>query len=149
MAKRAALVEMKSTVSGLIEEALGEIQSLGEEMRSWYDNMPESFQNGDRGSAVSESADALENIATEVDVPEEVDEEVTYTHRPLPRKISRAGRRDHAVGMLEAAKGKLEELSEAQDENEEAGEVDFGEIINELETIIDEASSVEFPGMYG
>ena len=155
MPKKIQMVELKSSVSGLIDEGLQELQSLGEEMRSWYDNMPESFQNGDKGSMVDESASALENIATEVDVPEEGDVEVTHTHRPMKRKASRADRRDHAVGMLTAAKERLEELRDEQIEAEVdpddqgVDEVDYDSAIDELDNIIGEAEGVEFPGMYG
>jgi hypothetical protein len=153
MARRPRMVELKSSVTGLIEEGLSELQSLGEEMRSWHDGMPENFQNGDKGSQVDEAASTLENLATEVDVPEEGDVEVTMTHRPLGRKQSRSSRRDHAVAMLSAAKDKLEELRDGQDEadpdDQGVDEVDYASAIEELENIISEAEAVEFPGMYG
>ena len=48
-----------------LDAGVQEIMSLAEEMRSWYDNMPENFQNGDRGERVSEAADALESADAE------------------------------------------------------------------------------------
>jgi hypothetical protein len=148
MARRPRMVELKSSVSGMIDDGLSELQSLGEEMRSWYDNLTDSLQQNDKGTRVGEAADALENLATEVEVPEGAAEaEVVLHHRPLGRKQSRARRRDHAVAMLSAAKDKLEELKDHEDN--EDGDDDFDTPIDELDNIISEAEGVEFPGMYG
>ena len=38
------------TIASLVEDAKSDLESLADEMRSWYDNMPESFQSGDKGS---------------------------------------------------------------------------------------------------
>lgn len=37
------------------------LQSIAEEERESYDNMPESLQEGERGNTISENADDLEN----------------------------------------------------------------------------------------
>ena len=145
MPKRTKLIEHKGTVSGLIDEGLSELQSLGEEMRSWYDGMPENLQSGGKGETVSQSADTLENLPTEIEVPESAAEAEVVYHLPKPKKRppSRATRRDAAVNLLEIAKGRLEELQQEQDEE------DFDTPINELDEAISAASDVEFPGMYG
>lgn len=45
-----------------IEEAQQEVQSIAEEERESYDNMPESLQDGERGQTISENADDLEGV---------------------------------------------------------------------------------------
>lgn len=55
------LDDLVSNISGLTE--------LGDEVRGWYDNLPESFQQGDKGSMLDECASTLENIQ-EPDIPE-------------------------------------------------------------------------------
>ena len=50
-----------------MEDAKSEVESLQEEMQSWHDNMPENLQDGEKGTAVQEAAEALENIAGELD----------------------------------------------------------------------------------
>jgi len=45
-----------------IEDVMSEVESLHDEMQEWYDNMPENLQDGDKGNAVQECADQLENI---------------------------------------------------------------------------------------
>ena len=45
-----------------IEEAQSEIQSMAEEERESFDNMPEGLQEGERGQLISENADDLESV---------------------------------------------------------------------------------------
>jgi hypothetical protein len=51
---------------GAVSDARSEVESLKEELESWYDNLPESFQNGEKGealqSAVSELDDCISNL---------------------------------------------------------------------------------------
>lgn len=49
-----------------LEHVLAELESLRDEEREAFDNMPESMQDGERGARVSECADALETIADAV-----------------------------------------------------------------------------------
>lgn len=52
-----------STVEGLISDAYSEFTSLGDELRGWYDNLPESFQGGDKGECLDQAASSLEGIS--------------------------------------------------------------------------------------
>jgi len=45
-----------------IESGVQEIRDLAEEMREWFDNMPENLQGSDRGTRVEEAADTLEQF---------------------------------------------------------------------------------------
>lgn len=52
---------------GFLEEAKAIIDDLAASEREKYDNMPESLQQGDRGTAMEEAANALEEAQTQVD----------------------------------------------------------------------------------
>jgi len=43
----------------LIEDAQSDIDELREEMTAWFENLPESFQEGEKGSALEETAEKL------------------------------------------------------------------------------------------
>lgn len=49
-----------ATQLAALEEAKAELEGAAAEEREKYDNMPESLQNGDRGQAMSNNADALD-----------------------------------------------------------------------------------------
>jgi hypothetical protein len=51
----------------LVQDAVGEVEGLKEEMEEWHDNMPENLQSGDKGTAVEEAAQALDSIADRLD----------------------------------------------------------------------------------
>ncbi len=50
-----------------LEELQAEIQSIAEEERESFDNMPESLQDGERGQQISENADNLEYVDSDFD----------------------------------------------------------------------------------
>jgi hypothetical protein len=52
---------------GFLEEAKAIIETAASEERDYYDNMPESFQNGEKGEKASEAADKLEEIDSSLD----------------------------------------------------------------------------------
>ncbi len=56
--RRAALNALISK----IEEIKSEAETLASEERDYYDNMPESLQQGEKGEAASAAADALESV---------------------------------------------------------------------------------------
>ena len=150
MGKKREPIQHSSTVGGCVSDAFSELQALGDEMRSWYDNMPENLQGGDKGSAVSEAADTLEGLS-EPSVPDAVaDVKVEWQSKPpTKRGLSRSARRDEATMMLDlaatAAQGWLDdpenETHEARDEVES--------FIDEVNSAKDDADNVEFPGMIG
>lgn len=43
-----------------LEECATDVDAVHGDEQEYYDNMPESFQNGDKGSTVQEALDALE-----------------------------------------------------------------------------------------
>lgn len=50
-----------------IEEAKGILESVRDEEQEAYDNMPENFQNGERGEKSQAAIDALENAISELE----------------------------------------------------------------------------------
>ena len=50
-----------------IEEAKIDIESLQSEEQEAFDNMPESIQCGDRGQAMEQTADALQQAVDELE----------------------------------------------------------------------------------
>lgn len=151
---------------------------LGEEMRSWYDNMSDNLQGGDKGSQVDEAASTLEGLDCP-DIPDGVaDLDFTYTtqHKGGKKGDPRWLRRDNEVSVMSAAasavRGWIDEANQAiidaglPDDAEDESELTWkdavytlGELkttIEEAETFADEveghygeAEGVEFPGMYG
>lgn len=153
MAKKKAIQYDKFTIVDALSAAFSDIESLQDEMQSWYDNMPEGLQSGNKGEAVSEAADALSNVS-EVEVPNTLTDNaqfmaLTVSVGPLKKRASRASRLDYALGLLQTARDEVDghinaETVRAEDVKEEAQSV-----IDELDTAISELEGLEFPGMYG
>src|SRR6267142_1688620 len=92
----------KHGIEDAISTGYSILEELGQELRDWYDNLPESFQDGDKGSTLDEGASTLENLSA-VEVSDALakvltDEIVTVT--PMKKRASRATRRDYAVTLL-------------------------------------------------
>ena len=135
-----------TTIGELISDAYSEVESLAGEVRDWYDNLPESFQSGDKGDRLSEAADALENISDSTDLPQPVsDYKVVYY--PSLDSSSRADRASDAAAMLRAAVEGIDDYIEDQGEKFKDDDGLEG-TKGELENHADEIEGVEFPGMF-
>jgi methyl-accepting chemotaxis protein len=55
------------TLKGLIDDARSEYEAIKDEEQEYYDNMPESFQQGDKGSKAEEIVSALESVSEALD----------------------------------------------------------------------------------
>ena len=93
------------------------LEELQEEMQTWYDNLPESLQSGDKGDRLQEAASNLESAKDTIEQAE------------IP---------DIPGGDKEMTLEELEALRDA-----------LWEVADNLESGADEASSTDFPGMYG
>lgn len=129
-----------TTVETLVEDAYQGVEELTQEMRDWYDNLPESFQNADKGERINDAADTLENIVN--NKPELSDaamktEVVFLPHFDTNSRPKRAA--EYADMMSTAAMA----LREREDEESEDGDT-----ADTLENDSSELESVEFPGMY-
>ena len=158
--------------------ALSDIDDLRDELQEWYDNLPESFQNGSKGEQLQEAIDNLQDVdSVEACLPSELEhlsaEKFTVlVHRHAK---SRSKRRDDAVSALRAAQELL--AQKADDYRAQAEEVeDVSEALakrakddqmpltadelnaaadaaeslaSELDDAIGNFENAEFPGMYG
>jgi hypothetical protein len=132
-----------TTVIDLVCDGIQELRDLTDELQSWYDNLPQSFQDGDKGSQLQDAIGTLENI-NDIEV---IDRFATLSLVFLPMEdfSSRARRRESAVAMLNAA---IERLTEETDQNPATEDSEIDDLISEIEDAVSEAESVEFPGMY-
>jgi hypothetical protein len=99
-----------ATVDGLVSDAYGEFESLASELSDWYDALPESFQQGDKGSQLEDAKGILENLSPP-DVPPSV-AELKVVYIPAEDASSRADRCSDACGRLTAAKEAVAEYRE-------------------------------------
>lgn len=170
-----ALRDKKYTTDAesLVSDAFSSFETLGEEIRSWYDNLPESFQQGDKGSTLDDTATELEDIAGSAPTIPETISAMPVLH--LPHKASsRSEQCSEARSMLanvsEAARAALDALTagaalpewiEAPDgllglDDADPAVIAFRKtVIDEIEELADacdeygdRADGIEFPGMY-
>ncbi len=156
------------------EDAASQVQStfeeLGDELRSWYDGMPENFQGGDKGTEVEAAAEACEELAGSELKPEDCIAQLPVVH--LPGEGSSRGDRcaeaccllddlagacSDAIDKMQRAVPMWEVPSWAEEAMPEGIEVaDYcKQLIEALETLRDQAEEdkgnaegIEFPGMY-
>jgi len=134
------------TVANLVARASQKFQELADELRDWYENLPENFQMGEKAMRLEEAADALEQLEMP-DVPESV-ANLAVLFLPERRSSSRSGRRDEATSILEHVQGAVRE-SQGENDGEVIDEkTELGSFLGELEGAILHAGNVEFPGMY-
>lgn len=165
-----------TTVSSLIEDAYSEAESVGEELREWYENTPEGLQQTDRMERVNEGADSIENVTGDKpdDLPEALGE-LSAVYVP-GTGTSRADRLSEAAGMLREAVSALQDHGNEGSENCERCEgsgqltcdldhehdcpdcdgsgkaededLDVDEMVSTLENAADELEAVECPSMF-
>lgn len=52
---------------GMLQDALGDIEGLHDEMESWGDGIPENLQSGSKADEVNECKDALCSVKDQID----------------------------------------------------------------------------------
>lgn len=161
-------VQFTSDAESLVSEAQGEVESLAEEMRTWYDNLTDNLQQNEKGQQVESAADALEGFNWD-NVPDICTHIPVYS-LPALNANSRADRASAAASQLEDVKEAIcqwieenrdpskedesgETVMEIQNGNETVNVTvnwaDLESYAEGLETIAGEINDVEFPGMYG
>jgi hypothetical protein len=135
-----------------IGEVIADVEELGQEMRDWADNMPESKQGSSKHDEVESCADTLEEQAGNDPVtPETMSflNEIKITIQdPTPKRQghSRSARLGHATGVLMDVIEKLDEyIGDKTGPNETIGL----EVKDALEEIESNLQGVDFPGMFG
>lgn len=126
-----------------IDEAVAELQALGEACREQYDNMPENMQSGERATMLSEAADVLEGIETpDTDLDAIKDLSVTLRDYGARKRWSRNDIRNAEVETLSLA---YETLQDFIDKRKPAMDVeDLEELAETLQAIMTEAEGVSF-----
>ncbi len=152
MSKSYKTQEYKTTVSGAVSEAFGELQSLRDEMDEICGNMEEKFSQTERYQRYEEARGTLGNYAdSEPEAHEDVAERdvvcSVLVHVRKKASPSRSVRLSNAVSLLQAAAGSLEEWVETCEDTDLEEEVD--RFVTEIQEVADEVSQVEFPGMFG
>jgi hypothetical protein len=149
MAKRKSKYDrmIDTTVEAAVADALSEFESLGEEMRDWYDNMPENLQSGSKGDEVSEAADQLESIDTSIEVPEAV-KVLPVKYEERQDRQSRSARCGYAVTLLDVAINVAQEWMDDEANKEHPERDDVETFIDDATNAKDEAEGTSFPGMY-
>lgn len=144
----------ESSLANAANEAYGDLQSLGEEMREWADNLEEKFSATDKYARVSEAAETLEGL-DEPDYPDWANNTKVQITELIkkPRRPSRAQRRDDACSILQVCIEACQEWLDEHTEVKEGADLELSGAIEslqeDLERLKDDAEAVEFPGMYG
>lgn len=137
-----------------LSEAGEEIDSLRDECQSWYDNLPEQFQSGEKGEALTSVVEVLEGV--QVPEPTDAFENVMVYHVPTRHDggaghgPSRSARLADAVATLEACAEALRNLSEGEVDEDGSVRLERGaeELADEIDSVVSDLGGVDFPGMY-
>lgn len=65
-------------LAGFAADAKGIVESCRDEEQEYFDNMPEGFQNADRGSNAQSAIDAMEEAIGHLETIESTDETTTF-----------------------------------------------------------------------
>lgn len=151
------------SVSGLVQDAVAEAESVYDELTEWRDNMSGTgLESTEKYSQLEEAIDAIEtakDAAENVMDLETVDEEigeVTYSvsvNKNKRRGPSRQVRIENAASMLmaaaEALRGRETPENDEEDSEDEEDVFDYEGAADELENAASDMEGVEVPGMYG
>lgn len=176
MAKKKQPTAYDDLITDAVSTSFDNIEELKGELENWYENLPESFQSGEKGDQLQEAIDGLESQAP--DVPECLSEIRASYELTLKRRMSRADRCSECILILDAVitaaeteKDRLADLDFNDDgvqidENDQPVKTDDGvapmdederdNSVSEIESFISECEEaktnwecVEFPRMYG
>lgn len=142
-------VPVQSTVLGCIEGAYDELSNLQQECQEIVDNAPEGISETQRIQTLGEAADYLDGADDHPDIPECVQDLVVYytEDRRKSRSTSRQTRCNDAIGLLQGAVGEMGSWLDDNRGHDDADDVQ--QAIDEIEEMINNAESCEFPGMMG
>lgn len=143
--ERLRTAKYQTTINELIEDAVSELECLRDELQEWYDNLPDSFQQSEKGDEIQNAIDAFESVQNQ-DVPKSV-AALPIVFIPVESMPSRSDRRDNAAAMLRDVIDYLQNWVEASENTEENATVE--DLIAELGTMADDAEGVEFPRAFG
>ena len=146
-ARQPRYINVDTTVSGAIDTAFTVMSELRDELQEWYDNLPEPFQNGDKGNQLQEAIDGISQYADDPPDPDSDLGDLPVTVRSDRKPESRSQRRDDATVYLTSALEALEAHADTLDEEDEKRE-GIQELVDTLNEANDAFQDVTFPGMY-
>jgi uncharacterized coiled-coil DUF342 family protein len=74
--KMEELKDALETLKGQAEELVGELETIRDEEQDYFDNMPESFQQGDRGQSAESAIEYLETAIEAATAVQDFDAEL-------------------------------------------------------------------------
>lgn len=153
--KRSRCAARDAPMLNLAEGAGEEVDTLREEIQEWYDNLPESFQSGDKGSDLETCASALETLKEEIDalvrwiedLPKPLQTfDINYTQDERRSARSRAGRLGNVESQIGAIHTEVSDLIDLPEHAEhKAALEDVQEAAESAQALF---GDVSFPGMY-
>lgn len=141
-------LEMKNryystTIGELVSSVYNDIVELKDELESWYDNMPESLQGGDKGQILQDSISCLDSVY-EPDVDENISKiSVVFVPR-IPKRYSRSERHSLCVDILEFVSSTLKDALDSDGSLEDS----VMDLLADIEETLMELQNVEYPGMF-
>jgi hypothetical protein len=60
-----------SAIEAILAEAREQIEAIRDEEQDYYDNMPESFQDGEKGQAAEAAVSAMEDAISSIEEAEQ------------------------------------------------------------------------------
>jgi len=138
------------TIQNAIDNGVGMLQELRDELQEVVDNAPENLRESERIQTLSNTVEVLDSFVDdgyELESDELASE--TFEFKEMSMKgASRAYRRDQAVRYLEDAAMALSIWLDAQDA--ESNDVDLADdMVQRIEDAVANAYECEFPGMMG
>ena len=133
-----------------LDDARTQLEELGQEMRDWFDNMPENLQGGDKGCAVDEAANSLESATGYLeDAPECATKVPQFSVEGMTKKRpTRAYRCGYACSIITSTIEAVQTYLAGKEIPEDVSD-ELEEWVSSLQACLDEAEGVTFPGMFG
>lgn len=128
----------------VVSSAFGEAEAIKDELQGWYDNLPENFQNGDKGDELQNAVSELESYC-EPTIPECL-QDIPVFRIPLREVTSRSARLADCIAELQAVIEALDGYLKGEHTADEDG--DALELKDELENTAQSWEGVGIPGMY-
>lgn len=152
MAVKFKTEDRMSTVLGAVEEASSLVEELKDELQDWYDNLPESFQNGEKGdelqdtiSSLEEAYDTLEEISGDTDAENPLLQyEYKYQQIVYPKSAYMSRQKRLEVGTC-ALLGAPTEIPDELEGSVEDGDGEMSDLLDKIQQVVDTIQSVSFP----
>lgn len=159
MARTKKMLDHENTLEGMVADALSEAQSLRDEIADWRDNMESNnMEHLPKYEQVSECVDNLEQFCdNEPQVPSVfppgLADKIKW-QTIAKRRMSRADRLGDAHFTLQLVSEHVQEYMDAHEAVDDpvweaAPREGWEQFVSDIDEIMNDMDSVEFPGMFG